>query len=83
MAGKLSQKRSVCSERCDGFLEVQSLALLLSTAFGLARIMDTQNEIIKTGAIKEDQRKLYDFFVKHGKGEMPTREFIGRLLSQE
>ena len=40
-------------------------------------------QIIKTGAIKEDQRKLYDFLVKHGKGEMPTREFISRLLSHE
>ena len=50
----------------------------LSTLYGLNNL-----QIIKTGAIKEDQRKLYDFFVKHGKGEMPTREFIGRLLSQE
>lgn len=50
----------------------------LSTLYGLNNL-----QIIKTGAIKEDQRKLYDFLVKHGKGEMPTREFISRLLSHE
>ena len=50
----------------------------LSTLFGLNNL-----QIIKTGAIKEDQRKLYDFLVKHGKGEIPTREFIARLLSHQ
>ncbi len=47
----------------------------LSTLFGLNNL-----RIIKTGELEEDQRKLYDFFVKHGKGEMPTREFISKLL---
>ena len=50
----------------------------LSTLFGLNNL-----QIIKTGAITEDQRKLYDFLVKHGKEEMPTREFIGKLLEKE
>lgn len=48
----------------------------LSTLFGLNNL-----QIIKTGAIKEDQRKLYDFLVKHGKGELSTREFIGKLIN--
>lgn len=50
----------------------------LSTLFGLNNL-----QIIKTGEIEEDQRKLYDFLVKHGKGEMPTREFIGSILSKQ
>lgn len=50
----------------------------LSTLFGLNNL-----QIIKTGELEEDQRKLYDFLVKHGKGEMPTREFIGKLLAKE
>ena len=48
----------------------------LSTLFGLNNL-----QIIKTGELEEDQRKLYDFLVRHRKGEMPTREFIGKLLS--
>jgi len=50
----------------------------LSTLYGMNNI-----QIIKTGNLEEDQRKLYDFLVKHGKGEMPTREFIGKLLAKE
>ena len=50
----------------------------LSTLYGLNNI-----QIIKTGDLEEDQRELYDFLVKHGKGEMPTREFIGNLLTIE
>ena len=50
----------------------------LSTLFGLNNL-----QIIKTGELEEDQRKLYDFLVKHGKGEMPTREFIGSILSKQ
>ena len=50
----------------------------LSTLFGLNNL-----QIIKTGELEEDQRKLYNFLVKHGKGEMATREFIGRLLSHQ
>ncbi len=48
----------------------------LSTLFGLNNL-----QIIKTGGIKEDPRPLYDFLVKHGKGEMSTREFIGKLIN--
>ena len=50
----------------------------LSTLFGLNNL-----RIIKTGELEEDQRKLYDFLVKHGKGEMPTREFIGKILTKQ
>ena len=50
----------------------------LSTLFGLNNL-----QIIKTGDIKEDQEKLFNFLIKHGKEEMPTREFIGRLLAKE
>ena len=48
----------------------------LSTLFGLNNL-----QIIKTGELEEDQSKLYDFLVRHRKGEMQTREFIGKLLS--
>jgi len=41
------------------------------------------DQIIKTGELEEDQRQLYDFLVKHGKGEMPTREFVARFLSHQ
>lgn len=47
----------------------------LSTLFGLNNL-----QIIKTGEIEEDQRNLYDFLVKHGKEQIPTREFISKLL---
>lgn len=50
----------------------------LSTLFGLNNL-----QIIKTGDIKEDQEKLFNFLIKHGKEEMPTREFIGKLLAKE
>lgn len=50
----------------------------LSTLFGLNNL-----RIIKTGELEEDQRKLYNFLVKHGKGEMPTREFIGKILTKQ
>ena len=50
----------------------------LSTLFGLNNL-----QIIKTGELEEDQRKLYDFLVKHGKGEIPTREFIGKILTKQ
>ena len=40
-------------------------------------------QIIKTGKLEEDQNKLFDFMVKHGKGELPTYEFIGKLLAKE
>lgn len=50
----------------------------LSTLFGLNNL-----RIIKTGELEEDQRKLYNFLVKHGKGEMPTREFIGQILTKQ
>ena len=49
----------------------------LSTLYGLNNI-----QIIKTGNIKEDQSKLYDFLVKHGKKELAAREFIGKLIKQ-
>lgn len=49
----------------------------LSTLFGLNNI-----QIIKTGNIQEDQKLLYDFLVKHGKEEIRTREFIGKLLQK-
>ena len=49
----------------------------LSTLYGLNNI-----QIIKTGNLQEDQQKLYDFMVRHGKGELPTREFISKLLSK-
>jgi hypothetical protein len=47
----------------------------LSSLYGLNNL-----QIIKTGNLKADQRKLYDFLVKYGKGEYPTREFISNLL---
>jgi hypothetical protein len=47
----------------------------LSTLFGQNNI-----QIIKTANIKEDQQKLFDFLVKHGKDELATREFIGKHL---
>lgn len=47
----------------------------LSTLFGLNNL-----QIIKTCDIKDDQKKLYDFLVKHGKEDFRTREFIGKLL---
>ncbi len=47
----------------------------LSTLYGLNNL-----QIIKTGNIEEDQQLLYDFLVKHGKGDFRTREFIGKLL---
>lgn len=47
----------------------------LSTLFGQNNL-----QIIKTGAIKEDQKKLFNFLIKHGKEEMATHEFIGKLL---
>ena len=50
----------------------------LSTLFGLNNL-----QIIKTGDIKKDQVKLFNFLVKHGKEEMATREFINRLLKKE
>lgn len=50
----------------------------LSTLFGLNNL-----QIIKTGDIKEDQEKLFNFLIKHGKEEMATREFIGKLLAKE
>ena len=39
--------------------------------------------IIKTGDIKGDQKKLFDFLIKHGKEELATREFIGKLLQKK
>jgi len=50
----------------------------LSTLFGLNNL-----QIIKTGEIREDQKKLFNFLVKHGKEELATREFIGKLLAKE
>lgn len=50
----------------------------LSTLFGLNNL-----QIIKTGDIKEDQEKLLNFLMKHGKEELATREFIGKLLAKE
>lgn len=50
----------------------------LSTLFGLNNL-----HIIKTGDIEEDQEKLYNFLIKHGKGEHPTSEFIGKLQAKE
>jgi hypothetical protein len=50
----------------------------LSTLFGLNNL-----QIIKTGEIREDQKKLFNFLVKHGKEERATREFIGKLLAKE
>lgn len=46
----------------------------LSTLFGLNNL-----QIIKTREIKEDQKKLLNFLMKHGKDELATREFIGEL----
>ena len=50
----------------------------LSTLYGLNNL-----QIIKTGDIKEDQEKLFDFLIKHGKEELATREFIGKLLQKK
>ena len=47
----------------------------LSTLYGLNNV-----QIIKTRSIKEDQKPLYDFFVRHGKEDVCTREYIGKLL---
>lgn len=47
----------------------------ISTLFGQNNL-----QIIKTGEIKEDQEKLFNFLIKHGKNELATREFIGKLL---
>lgn len=66
-ASELQIKRSL--ERLTGWN--------LSTLFGLNNL-----HIIKTGEVKEDQKKLYDFLVKHGKNEFATREFIGKLIKQ-
>ena len=49
----------------------------LSTLYGHNTI-----RIIKTGNLEEDKDKLYDFLVTHGKDEIVTREFIGRLLQK-
>lgn len=50
----------------------------LSTLFGLNHLT-----FIKTGNIKEDQRLLFSFLVKHGKNFISTSEFIGHLFSQQ
>lgn len=47
----------------------------LSTLFGQNNL-----QIIKTQNLKEDQEKLFDFLVKHGKNELATREFIGKHI---
>lgn len=39
-------------------------------------------QIIKTSNIKDDQQKLFNFLVKHGKEELATRSFIGKLLGR-
>ena len=39
-------------------------------------------QIIKTSNIKDDQQKLCNFLVKHGKEELATRSFIGKLLGR-
>lgn len=49
----------------------------LSTLYGLNNI-----QIIKTGKIEEDQQLLYDFLVKHGKEELRTRDYIGKLIQK-
>jgi hypothetical protein len=48
----------------------------LSTLFGQNNL-----QIIKTQNLKEDQEKLFNFLVKHGKDELATREFIGKHLN--
>ena len=46
----------------------------LSTLYSLNNI-----QVIRTGKIEDDQQKLYDFLVYHGKDDHATREFIGKL----
>lgn len=48
----------------------------LSTLFGQNNL-----QIIKTQNLKEDQGKLFNFLVEHGKDELATREFIGKHLN--
>ncbi len=50
----------------------------LSTLFSLNNL-----QIIKTGELEEDQEKLLQFLVKHGKDELATREFIGRCMHSD
>lgn len=47
----------------------------LSTLFSLNDL-----QIIKTAEIVEDHEKFLHFLVKHGKGELVTREFIGKSM---
>lgn len=50
----------------------------LSALYGLNNI-----QIIKTCNIEDDQIKLCNFLVKHGKEELATRSFIGKLLGNK
>lgn len=53
------------------------------TDWNLSTLCGQNNlQIIKTKNLVDDQKKLFDFLVKHGKGEMATREFIAKRLEQ-
>lgn len=80
-----TQRKDITIFTRDHTSEIQiKRALQNMTDWNLSTLYGQNNlQIIKTGNLDEDQRKLYNFLVKHGKGEHPTREFIGNLLQKQ
>lgn len=76
----LSRKDVIIFTRDEASERQIKRSLQRMTDWNLSMLLGQNNiQIIKTGSLKEDQRLLKDFLVKHGKDERTSKEIIGTL----